>query len=107
VNAGRILAVIEPRSNTMKLGVMKQALPGSLALADHVYCYSGGLAWDPAEVLEPLGTKAAVSADLSELVSRIANDSRKGDHVLVMSNGGFGGIHEKLLKALETRALRK
>ena len=106
LHAGRILAVIEPRSNTMKLGVMKQALPGSLAAADRVYCYSGGLAWDPAEALQPLGSNAAVSGDLSELVSRIANDSRTGDHVVIMSNGGFGGIHEKLLQALEARAVR-
>jgi UDP-N-acetylmuramate: L-alanyl-gamma-D-glutamyl-meso-diaminopimelate ligase len=104
VNRGRILAVIEPRSNTMKLGVMKQALPGSLAHADRVYCYSGGLGWDPAEALKPLGAKATVSRDLSDLVTRIARDSRTGDHVIVMSNGGFGGIHEKLLQALEARA---
>jgi UDP-N-acetylmuramate: L-alanyl-gamma-D-glutamyl-meso-diaminopimelate ligase len=104
VRGGRILAVIEPRSNTMKLGVMKQALPGSLEMADLVYCYSGGLAWDPQEALRPLGSKAAVSADLAELVACITSESRAGDHVVVMSNGGFGGIHEKLLKALDTRA---
>ena len=104
VKAGRILAVIEPRSNTMKLGVMKQALPGSLAAADRVYCYSGGLSWDAAEALQPLGTKASVYADLGALVSALARDARSGDHVLVMSNGGFGGIHEKLLAALETKS---
>ena len=99
-DGARILAVIEPRSNTMKLGVMKQALPGSLAAADRVYCYSGGLSWDPAEALAPLGTKAAVHRDLDALVNAIAAESRDGDHVLVMSNGGFGGIHAKLLEAL-------
>ena len=99
-DGARILAVIEPRSNTMKLGVMKQALPGSLAAADLVYCYSGGLSWDPAEALAPLGTKAAVHRDLDALVNAIAAESREGDHVLVMSNGGFGGIHAKLLEAL-------
>jgi UDP-N-acetylmuramate: L-alanyl-gamma-D-glutamyl-meso-diaminopimelate ligase len=88
----------------MKLGIMKQALPGSLAGADRVYCYSGGLSWDAAEALKPLGMKASVCADLSELVSAIARDARSGDHVLVMSNGGFGGIHEKLLTALEAKA---
>ena len=102
VDGARIIAVIEPRSNTMKLGVMKQALPGSLDEADHVFCYSGGLTWDPAEALEPLGRKASVYSDLDALVARIAAESRAGDHVLVMSNGGFGGIHDKLLKALET-----
>jgi UDP-N-acetylmuramate: L-alanyl-gamma-D-glutamyl-meso-diaminopimelate ligase len=100
VNGARIIAVIEPRSNTMKLGVMKAALAGSLEEADHVYCYSGGLTWDPAEALQPLGAKASVFSDLGALVARIAAESRAGDHVLVMSNGGFGGIHAKLLEAL-------
>jgi UDP-N-acetylmuramate: L-alanyl-gamma-D-glutamyl-meso-diaminopimelate ligase len=101
---GRIFAVIEPRSNTMKLGVMKQALPRSLAAADRVYCYSGGLAWDPAEALKPLGSRVVVSAELPQLITSIASDSRAGDHVLIMSNGGFGGIHEKLLAVLQERA---
>lgn len=100
-NGARILAVIEPRSNTMKLGVMKKALPGSLQAADRVYCYSGGLTWDAQSALEPLGAKANVTSDLDALVVQIAGDARAGDHVLVMSNGGFGGIHDKLLKALE------
>ncbi len=97
---GRILAVIEPRSNTMKLGVMKQALPGSLAEADHVYCYSGGINWDAAAALAPLGDKAQVHGDLAQLVDAIAAAARDGDHVLIMSNGGFGGIHDKLLQRL-------
>ena len=101
VDGSRITAVIEPRSNTMKLGVMKQALPSSLAAADRVYCFSGGLSWDPAEALQPLGAKASVYSDLDQLVARIAADSQAGDHVLVMSNGGFGGIHAKLMSALE------
>ena len=100
VNGARILAVVEPRSNTMKLGVMKQALPGSLAAADRVYCYSGSLAWDARSVLAPLGPKAEVVGDLDQLVAAIARASRPGDHVLIMSNGGFGGIHEKLMKQL-------
>ena len=104
MKGGRILAVIEPRSNTMKLGVMKQALPASLAGADRVYCYSGGLTWDAAEALDPLGMKASVSADLGALVSAITREARSGDHVLVMSNGGFGGIHEKLLAALQAKS---
>jgi UDP-N-acetylmuramate: L-alanyl-gamma-D-glutamyl-meso-diaminopimelate ligase len=101
VGASRILAVVEPRSNTMKLGVMKQALPGSLSAANRVFCYSGGLSWDASESLAPLGDKASVHPDLAQLVSAIAAESRAGDHVLVMSNGGFGGIHAKLLFALE------
>ena len=100
VGAARILAVIEPRSNTMKLGVMKQALPGSLQEADRVYCYSGGLNWDAADALAPLGNRAEVHADLDALIKAIAAHAQSGDQVLVMSNGGFGGIHEKLLKQL-------
>ena len=100
VGGARILAVIEPRSNTMKLGVMKAALPGSLAAADRVYCYSGGLGWDAAAALAPLGVKAAVHDALDALIAAIAADAGPGDHVLVMSNGGFGGIHGKLLERL-------
>ena len=100
VNGSRVIAVIEPRSNTMKLGVMKQALPRSLAAADRVFCYSAGLSWDAAAALAPLGDKASVHAELDELVSRIAATSHPGDHVVVMSNGGFGGVHAKLLEAL-------
>ena len=101
VNGARIIAVVEPRSNTMKAGIMKQALPGSLACADRVFCYSGGLSWDAKAALAPLGGKASVHGDLEALIAEIAAASRSGDHVLIMSNGGFGGIHEKLLQRLE------
>ena len=101
VDGERILAVIEPRSNTMKLGAMKDRLAPSLAGADRVYCYSAGLQWDAAAVLASLGVKAAVYDDLQRLVEAVAGGARRGDHVLVMSNGGFGGIHEKLLERLE------
>ncbi len=97
VGRARILAVLEPRSNTMKLGVMKAALPGSLHDADHVFCYGANLGWDAAEALRPLGAKATTCDDLGALVEAIAAEARPGDHVLVMSNGGFGGIHQKLL----------
>jgi UDP-N-acetylmuramate: L-alanyl-gamma-D-glutamyl-meso-diaminopimelate ligase len=100
VGERRILAVIEPRSNTMKLGVMKAQLPGSLAEADRVFCYAHGLGWDAADALVPLGSKAKVGEDLDALDAAIVADARHGDQILVMSNGGFGGIHEKLLAAL-------
>jgi UDP-N-acetylmuramate: L-alanyl-gamma-D-glutamyl-meso-diaminopimelate ligase len=99
-HAGRIFAVFEPRSNTLKRGVMKDALPGSFADADRVYIYNAGLTWDAGPVFAPLGERARCEADLDALVAAIAADARDGDQVLVMSNGGFGGIHEKLLKAL-------
>ncbi len=100
VGGARILAVLEPRSNTMKLGVMKDALPESLANSDVVYCYGAKLGWDAKAALQPLGSKAIVSDSLDDLVSAITVSARPGDHVLVMSNGGFGGIHEKILKGL-------
>jgi UDP-N-acetylmuramate: L-alanyl-gamma-D-glutamyl-meso-diaminopimelate ligase len=100
VGKARILAVLEPRSNTMKLGAMKDALPGSLALADRVFCYSANLGWDVAGALAPLGARLCVRDDLAALVADIVAAAQPGDQVLVMSNGGFGGIHEKLLAAL-------
>ncbi len=99
----RILAVLEPRSNTMKLGVMKDALAGSLAAADRVYCYGAGLGWDPTAALAPLGAKAEIHGDIAQLVAAIAAAAQAGDHVLIMSNGGFGGIHDKLLAQLKDR----
>jgi UDP-N-acetylmuramate: L-alanyl-gamma-D-glutamyl-meso-diaminopimelate ligase len=106
VGAARILAVLEPRSNTMKLGTMKNALPGSLAQADLVFGYGAkgtgknALGWNLAEALAPLGDKAAAFDDLGELVQAIVAATQPGDQVLVMSNGGFGGVHQRLLDAL-------
>ncbi|MBS4098043.1 MAG: UDP-N-acetylmuramate:L-alanyl-gamma-D-glutamyl-meso-diaminopimelate ligase [Sulfuricella sp.] len=100
VGDARILAVLEPRSNTMKLGVMKDALPASLPDADLVFCYGANLGWDAGAALSPLGSKALVHDDLAHLVNAIVAVAQPGDHILVMSNGGFGGIHEKLLAAL-------
>jgi len=104
VGGERILAVLEPRSNTMKLGAVKDALPGSLAEADLVFCYAGKLGWDPASALAPLGAKAAVFGDLDALIDAVVGQARAGDHILVMSNGGFGGIHDKLLRRLALRS---
>ena len=101
--AGRILAVLEPRSNTMKLGVMKALLPASLAEADAVFCYGAGLGWDAAEALAPLGARARAYEVLDALVADVVATARAGDHILVMSNGGFGGVHQKLLDALAAR----
>jgi UDP-N-acetylmuramate: L-alanyl-gamma-D-glutamyl-meso-diaminopimelate ligase len=100
VGAARILAVFEPRSNTMKLGTMKAQLPWSLEQADLAFCHAGGLGWDPADALHPMGEKARVAQSIPELVEQVKAAARPGDHVLCMSNGGFGGIHAKLLDAL-------
>jgi len=102
VGNARILAVLEPRSNTMKLGTLKDQLPASLHLADQVFCYGANLGWDAAATLAPLGDKAETYLDLDKLISAIARNARPGDHVLIMSNGGFGGIHQKLLERLAT-----
>ena len=100
IGASRILAVLEPRSNTMKRGVMKDELPSSLRDADCIYIYTAGLGWDAAAVFAPLGQRSRCEESLDALVEAVAAEAKTGDHVLVMSNGGFGGIHEKLLARL-------
>jgi UDP-N-acetylmuramate: L-alanyl-gamma-D-glutamyl-meso-diaminopimelate ligase len=97
----RILAVFEPRSNTMKLGAMKAQLPWSLASADLAFCHAGGLGWDAREALAKMGDKAQVADDIGTLVAQVAGAARPGDHILCMSNGGFGNVHVKLLEALQ------
>jgi len=87
----------------MKLGTMKEQLPGSLADADLVFCYGANLGWDPAEALAPLGDKAQSFDDLAALVAAVTAAAQAGDQILVMSNGGFGGVHGKLLAALAER----
>ena len=112
VGKARILAVLEPRSNTMKLGTMKDALPDSLKAADLVFGYGArgegkdALGWDLSAALSPLGDKAQVFDDLSALVTAVGAAAKPGDFVLVMSNGGFGGVHQKLLDAFESLKAR-
>jgi UDP-N-acetylmuramate: L-alanyl-gamma-D-glutamyl-meso-diaminopimelate ligase len=99
----RILAVFEPRSNTMKLGTMAAQLPWSLEAADLSFCHSGGLGWDAASALAPMGDRARVVDAIEPLVAQVAAAARAGDHIVCMSNGGFGGVHDKLLAALRAR----
>ncbi|HEX7402671.1 MAG TPA: UDP-N-acetylmuramate:L-alanyl-gamma-D-glutamyl-meso-diaminopimelate ligase [Usitatibacter sp.] len=103
VGDARIVAVFEPRSNTMKLGRMQERLAKSLAGADLVYCHAHDLGWDPAHALGPLGTRASIHHEIGALVEELGRALRPGDHVLVMSNGGFGGIHDRLLARLRER----
>ena len=98
--AGRILAVFEPRSNTMKLGTMKAQLPWSLELADLAFCHAGGLGWDAREALAAMRAKAQVADDIEQLVQQVVAAAKPGDHIVCMSNGGFGGVHAKLLERL-------
>jgi len=100
VGHDRIIAAFEPRSNTMKLGSMKAQLPWSLEEADLAFCHSGGLSWDAAQALAPMGRQAVVCDSIAKLVAQIVAVARPGDHILCMSNGGFGGVHGKLLEAL-------
>jgi len=100
VGAARILAVFEPRTNTMKQGAMKAQLPWALEEADLSFCLQGNYGWSAAEALAPMGAQAVVADSVDKLVALIVQAARPGDQVLVMSNGGFGGLHDKLLAAL-------
>lgn len=99
----RIIAILEPRSNTMKLGTMSAQLPFALEAADEVYCYAHDLGWDVAGALSPLGDKVHVISDIDELVRQVACVAQSGDQLLCMSNGGFSGVHSKLLEALKSQ----
>lgn len=104
----RIIAVLEPRSNTMKLGAMAARLPESLACADHTFCYSENqgkhaLNWDAQATFAPLGDKASVINDLNALAAAVIEKAQPHDHIVIMSNGSFGGVHEKILQGLTQR----
>ena len=102
VGAQRILAVFEPRSNTMKLGTMKSQLPWALEEADYSFCLQGNYGWSAHDALAPMGPLAVVADTVDALVARVVQVAQPGDHILCMSNGGFGGIHDKLIAALGT-----
>ena len=99
----RVLAVFEPRTNTMKRGDMAAQLPWALEEADLAFCLQGHYGWSAAEALAPMGAQAVVADSVDALVAAIVRAAKPGDQVLVMSNGAFGGIHDKLLSALQHR----
>ena len=104
VGAARIIAVLEPRSNTMKMGVHSETLAPSLAAADQIWLLNAAdLGWDLKRAVSSLGVRVSLAGTVEALVKGLAAEARPGDHVLVMSNGGFGGLHEKLLAALRAR----
>ena len=104
VGASRIIAVVEPRSNTMKLGVHRERLAPALELADRIwFLNSTDMGWDLPAAVAALGPRASFAANVDALIKGLVEDSRPGDHILAMSNGGFGGIHEKLIAALRAR----
>jgi len=101
VGEARIIAILEPRSNTMRMGVHADTLAPSLEAADEVLLYNPpDLGWDAGKVVKALGDSAILFDDIAEIVKHVAAEARPGDHVLVMSNGGFGGIHQKIIEAL-------
>ena len=100
VNDARIIAILEPRSNTMKMGIWQDRLAESLKAADLVFCYTSNLGWDVQKALEPMGSKAVSSDNLEKLIEAVTVATHPGDYVLIMSNGGFGGIQKKILKSL-------
>jgi UDP-N-acetylmuramate: L-alanyl-gamma-D-glutamyl-meso-diaminopimelate ligase len=101
---GRIVAVLEPRSNTMRLGVHRDTLAASLRGADEVWLFvPPDLGWDAAPVIDALGGRGRSARDVDALAQSLAAGARAGDHVLIMSNGGFGGLHDRLLGALRAR----
>ena len=99
----RILAVFEPRSNTMKLGAMKAQLPWALEQADLSFCHTAGLDWDAAAALAPLGASAQTAGQIDQLLEQVLQAAQPGDHIVCMSNGAFGGVHGRLLDALQVR----
>ena len=108
VGNARIVAVLEARSNTMKMGVHRDTLAPSLALADEVWLFSPpDLGWDTKPLLAALGTRGHGVAEVDAMADQLAKSLRPGDHALIMSNGGFGGLHGKLLAKLEERFGRR
>jgi UDP-N-acetylmuramate: L-alanyl-gamma-D-glutamyl-meso-diaminopimelate ligase len=104
VGHNRVLAVLEPRSNTMRMGVHQATLPLSLALADKVFLYEPANAnWSLDALSRALAPKASLSQDIDALVSLLTEQAEPGDSIVIMSNGGFGGIHDKLISALKRK----
>jgi UDP-N-acetylmuramate: L-alanyl-gamma-D-glutamyl-meso-diaminopimelate ligase len=104
IGKARLVAVLEARSNTMRMGVHKDTLAPSLQGADAIYLYAPpDLGWDAGAVARALGPRAATESTIDALLARLLADLGSGDHVLVMSNGGFGGLHKRLLEALQAR----
>jgi UDP-N-acetylmuramate: L-alanyl-gamma-D-glutamyl-meso-diaminopimelate ligase len=104
VGKARILAVLEPRSNTMKMGVHRDHLGPSLAVADKTWFFAPkDLGWDLKGAVSGMGAGARFAESVDDLVKELAAEAKAGDNVLIMSNGGFGGLHDKLLAALRAR----
>ncbi|WP_040513074.1 MULTISPECIES: UDP-N-acetylmuramate:L-alanyl-gamma-D-glutamyl-meso-diaminopimelate ligase [unclassified Limnobacter] len=101
--AGRLIALFEPRSNTMKMGTLAQALPASFDEAQAVVCYTAGIQWNVRDTLGSVGERLFTSDNLNEVIDHVVSQAQPGDWVVAMSNGSFGGIHQKLIDALASR----
>ena len=100
---GRVLVILEPRSNTMKLGIHTDKLAAALAVADAVWVFRpADLGWNPVEVLRSL-TRVQVNDDVDSIAAAVVAEAMPGDKIVVMSNGGFGGIHGLLETRLSAR----
>jgi UDP-N-acetylmuramate: L-alanyl-gamma-D-glutamyl-meso-diaminopimelate ligase len=102
---GRILAVLEPRSNTMRMGVHKKRLLDSLQQADLIYLYQpASIDWNLHDLARHSAVTADVYDDVADIIHDLIKQARPGDHIVIMSNGGFKSIHTRLLQALEKKA---
>jgi len=102
VGSARILLVLEPRSNTMRMGVHSGTLAASMQGADRIWMHEpGDLTWSMTDVAQTTGVPASVSGSVQAIIDEVVREARPGDHILVMSNGGFGGIHERLVIGLQ------
>ena len=105
VGSGKVTVILEPRSNTMKSGVHKDTLANSLALASNAYLYqAGNIDWDISAAMSTAAVPVEVLFDIDEIIAKAVAQARSGDTIIVMSNGGFGGLHQKLLAQLNDRA---
>jgi UDP-N-acetylmuramate: L-alanyl-gamma-D-glutamyl-meso-diaminopimelate ligase len=96
-----IIAILEPRSNTMRMGVHRTTLAPSLAAADHILIYApANLGWEVTEVADTLGPRCSVHSDLDSLINAAIALAAAKSHLLIMSNGAFGGIHQQILRRL-------
>jgi len=101
VKSQRIIAIMEPRSNTMKQGIHKEILAEAFADADQIYLYAAdNLDWDLSKATSSLGERVKVMQSIDDIVSKVVNLAEAGDHILIMSNGNFSGIQQKIIENL-------
>jgi len=99
---GKVFAVLEPRSNTMRMGIHKESLSDSWQQADEICLYQPeGLDWSLNDVVAQSRAPANIFSSIDEIIEHLLSQATSGDHILIMSNGGFESIHQRLLEALK------